>query len=81
MITRTAVILSLLAGPALAGSPVNERRPAAPDGVVRIENPAGSIKVVTLASPRASFASASVGLADQPSCLLATINSLLPRMP
>ena len=45
MITRTAVMLSLLAGPALAGTPVNERRPAAPDGVVRIENPAGNIKV------------------------------------
>ena len=47
MITRTAVILSLLAGPALAGSPLNERPPAAPDGVVRIENPAGN----RLASP------------------------------
>jgi DUF4097 and DUF4098 domain-containing protein YvlB len=38
--------LTSLAAPALAGRQVDERRPARADGVVEIESPAGSIKVI-----------------------------------
>src|SRR5262245_22618132 len=41
-----AAALGLLAGTAAAQSRVEERRPAAPDGLVQIDNPAGSTKVV-----------------------------------
>ncbi|HEX6738408.1 MAG TPA: DUF4097 family beta strand repeat-containing protein [Vicinamibacteria bacterium] len=41
-----AAALALLAGSAAAQSRVEERRPAAPDGLVQIDNPAGSTRVV-----------------------------------
>jgi DUF4097 and DUF4098 domain-containing protein YvlB len=41
-----AVLLALAAGTAGAQEPVDTRRAAAADGVVHIENPAGSVKVV-----------------------------------
>jgi len=45
---KIAVILSLVAGPGLvwAQSKVDERRPAAPDGIVQIENTDGSTRVI-----------------------------------
>jgi hypothetical protein len=45
---RTVIAMMLAAAPAMAGAPerVNQTRPAAPDGVVRIDNAAGSIRVI-----------------------------------
>jgi hypothetical protein len=41
-----AAALVMLAAPAAAQNRVEERRPAAPDGLVQIDNPAGSTRVV-----------------------------------
>jgi hypothetical protein len=45
---RTAIAVCLAALPALGGAQerVSQTRPAAPDGVVQIDNPAGSIRVI-----------------------------------
>ncbi len=45
-ITLAAGLALAVGGPALAQTPVNERRPAAPDAVVAVENVAGSVEVV-----------------------------------
>jgi DUF4097 and DUF4098 domain-containing protein YvlB len=47
MLTKTLVLAAVLAAPALhAQQKLDEKRSAAPDGVVAIENSAGSIKVI-----------------------------------
>jgi DUF4097 and DUF4098 domain-containing protein YvlB len=49
----TVILMSILAVPAwlAAQTPVDERRPAAADGVVEIENLAGSVKVIGWSEP------------------------------
>lgn len=48
MMTRTVVAVALLALPATGGAQekISQSRPAAPDGVVQIDNPSGSIRVI-----------------------------------
>src|SRR5205085_12559120 len=54
MFTRTCSALALLfaAASAFAATPINETRPLAPDGLVRIENVKGKITVRTWANPQ-----------------------------
>jgi len=53
MFVRICSVIALLAAaPAFAGTPINETRPLAPDGMVRIENVKGKIVVRTWANPQ-----------------------------
>jgi len=50
--TCSAVALLAAAAPAFAGTPINETRPLAPDGIVSVENVKGSIVVRTWTNPQ-----------------------------
>jgi DUF4097 and DUF4098 domain-containing protein YvlB len=46
LIVITTLLVFIVIGAAWAGEPINERRPAFPDGVVEIENLAGSVRII-----------------------------------